>query len=258
MKDVQNSVANRNFEIDRVGIKDILYPISLRTKDGKVENTIARAALYVHLPQEFKGTHMSRFVEILNQYYKTIDPREIQSILSKMKKTLQAKAAYLRLHFPYFIEKQAPVSGEKGLLDYQCSFSGYLNEKQYELALTVGVPITLCCPCSKEISERGAHNQRSLTKVTVKTHEKMIWIEDVIKIVESSGSCEIFSLLKRPDEKFVTEKAYDNPMFVEDVIREVAWKLEKAKIDSYKIETTSLESIHNHAAYAMLEKGKFQ
>lgn len=253
LKDVQSELDERKLEIQKVGIKGIKYPIYVLDKQNQYQHTIAVIDMYVDLPHHFKGTHMSRFIEIINSYRKGIAIKNFKEILIAIKSKLHAKSSHLKITFPYFIEKKAPVTKSKSLLAYNCIFSGDLGET-FDFYLEVAVPITTVCPCSKTISEDGAHNQRGV--VNVKTRfDGLVWIEDIVKIVEESGSCDIFSLLKRADEKYVTEKAFNNPMFVEDVVREVAIRLMKdEKIKWFSVEAINYESIHNHNAYAYLER----
>lgn len=254
MIDTQNQRDHRRVEINKVGVKNIQYPITVLDKRNKVQHTVGRVNMYVNLPQHFKGTHMSRFIEILNEYRGTINIKAISTILDKMKEKLNAESAYLEVEFPYFIEKRAPISGAKSLMGYTCRFLASLTNGHHSLVVEVTVPVTTLCPCSKEISQKGAHNQRSLVTLKV-TFRKFFWIEDLIRIVESSASAAVFSILKRSDEKFVTEKAYDNPMFVEDVVRNVALRLKShPNITWFSVESENLESIHNHNAYACVEK----
>ena len=255
MIDVQNQKDDRNISIDRVGIKNINYPITLRDKSREIQHTIASVNLYVDLPRQFKGTHMSRFVEVLTRHHSEIDIRNISDILDEIKNKLKAKTAHLELSFPYFIKKAAPVSGQEALLDYDCRIEAVSNgSSELKSIITVKVPVTTLCPCSKEISERGAHNQRSIVTLKVRVN-KFIWLEELIETVEQSASCELFPLLKREDEKFVTEKAYDNPAFVEDVVRAVTQKIQDdLRIDWFSVESENQESIHNHNAYAQIER----
>lgn len=254
LADVQSREDTRNISIDKVGVKNVRYPISLLDKSKKRQYTIANINMYVLLPSRFKGTHMSRFIEILNKNRDCIDIKNIDSIISQMRKKLNAKKAYIELSFPYFIEKKAPISKIESLMSYDCTVEALGDENRKITTLKVAVPITSLCPCSKEISEYGAHNQRGRATVSVE-FESMIWIEELVKIVESSASCEIYSLLKRPDEKYVTEKAYNNPAFVEDIARNIAVKLQKDKrIKHFSIEVENFESIHNHNAYAFISR----
>lgn len=254
MPDLQQSPDERRIAIDKVGVKDIRYPIIVQDKYRERQYTVARVNMYVDLPAHFKGTHMSRFIEVLNLYHGEISVENIETILTEMKKRLGADRAHLELDFPYFIEKRAPVSGARGLLEYQCRMVGTLAD-QFDFMLEARVPVTSLCPCSKEISERGAHNQRSLVTVRIRYSEH-IWLEDLIAWVEQCASCEVFALLKREDEKAVTERAYDNPMFVEDMVRAVTEKLAAQKrIRWFSIQCENFESIHNHSAYAMVEHG---
>jgi len=252
MPDLQSSPDTRNIPIDKVGVKDIRYPIVVLDKNRERQHTVARINMYVDLPHHFKGTHMSRFIEILNQYHGEISIERIDSLLIDMKRHLEASCAHLELEFPYFIEKQAPASGARSLMEYQCRMVGILGE-QSDFILGVTVPVTSLCPCSKEISARGAHNQRSAVNVEIRYREH-IWLEDLIEWIESCASAPVYSLLKREDERALTEQAYDNPMFVEDIVREVTARLrEVPEITWFKVECENFESIHNHSAYAQVE-----
>ncbi len=254
MPDMQKSADPRRIAIDKVGVKDIRYPIVVLDRVRKEQHTVARVNMYVDLPHHFKGTHMSRFIEVLNLYHGEVSIENIETILAEMKARLEASCAYLELEFPYFIEKQAPVSGARGLMEYQCRMTGILGEK-FDFVLEVSVPVTSLCPCSREISERGAHNQRSLVNVQVRYREH-IWLEELVEAVEACASAPVYSLLKREDEKAVTEQAYDNPMFVEDMVRAVTERLKgMPAVTWFRIECENFESIHNHSAYAQLEFG---
>jgi len=252
--DVQNRPDDRNIEIQKVGVKGIRYPVIVLDKARGTQPVNATINMYVNLPHQFKGTHMSRFVEILNTYRGQINLRTFQEILGTMRERLNARSAHMDIAFPYFIEKSAPVSGARSLMAYDCLFSGENTAERKDFLVGVTVPVTTVCPCSKEISTSGAHNQRSLLRLCLR-FKKFFWIEDVIRLLEESASSEIYALLKRPDEKYVTEKAFERPMFVEDVVRTVAEKLNG--IDNftwYSIEAENIESIHNHSAYAYIEK----
>lgn len=252
LKDVQSQLDNRNISINKVGVKGVKYPITLLDRKNGLQHTIANINMYVLLPSKFKGTHMSRFIEILNENKNEINIKKINHILAQMKTKLNAKKAYLELSFDYFIEKQAPATKIKSLMSYNCGLLAYSGYKD-ELTLFVKVPVTSLCPCSKGISQFGAHNQRAIVTVQIRFKE-MVWIEEIVKIVEQNSSSDIYCLLKRPDEKFVTEKAYNNPMFVEDIARNVVKVLKGEKrIEWYKVEVESFESIHNHNAYACIE-----
>jgi GTP cyclohydrolase I len=252
--DVQSSEDTRQLPINKVGIKDIRHPVIIRDRSGGDQHTIACFNMYVNLPHNFKGTHMSRFVEILNQHEREISVKSFKDMLKEMAERLEADSGHIEMSFPYFVNKAAPVSGVQSLLDYDVTFIGEINNGKHSTTLKVLVPVTSLCPCSKKISDRGAHNQRSHVTLTVKTNG-FIWIEDLIDIVEKTASCELFGLLKRPDEKYVTEHAYDNPKFVEDMVRDVAAQLNKeSRITAYIVESENFESIHNHSAYAMIEK----
>jgi len=254
MVDVQNLADTRNINIRKVGVKGIKYPIIVLDRANGVQHVNATINMYVNLPHHFKGTHMSRFVEILNEYRGQINIRTFRTILEKVKEKLDAESAHMEIEFPYFIEKTAPASGARSLMEYICRFSGENNGTRTDFMVGVTVPVTTVCPCSKEISELGAHNQRSIVKVNLR-FRKFFWIEDIISLIEHSASGEVYSLLKRIDEKFVTEKAYENPMFAEDVVRSVAEKLNRDEnITWFSVEAENLESIHNHSAYAYVEK----
>ena len=258
IKDVQNQKDLRNIPIQKVGVKDVEIPLRIerKTQDNTplTEVVYAKAKMSVSLPSHFKGTHMSRFIQILNDYQKeTLVSTDIEQILFDMKKRLDAKDAYLKFNFKYFIKKQAPVSKLESLMCYDCAFEGEIDEENnYNFFLIVKVPITTLCPCSKEISKYGAHNQRALLSIKISyDNDKHIWLEDLIEMAQNCASSEIYPLLKREDEKFVTEYAYENPKFVEDVIRDIVSKLnENEKINFYEVEMEAFESIHAHNAWA--------
>ena len=254
MIDIQNQPDFRNISIDKVGIKGLKYPITVRDKIHGSQSTVAEINMYVDLPHQCKGTHMSRFVELLHVFRSQVSLESLTSILEDMKVTLGAKSAHVEISFPYFIEKTSPSTQSKGLMDYNCTIIGSANcEKKADIVLNVAVPVTSVCPCSKEISDYGAHNQRGEVLVSSRFH-KFIWIEDIVNLVEQAASCDIFSVLKRADEKFVTEKAYDNPKFVEDIARDVAKELiEDPNITWFSVSAENFESIHNHSAYAYIE-----
>ncbi|MDZ7698629.1 MAG: GTP cyclohydrolase FolE2 [Deltaproteobacteria bacterium] len=253
MEDIQNHKDYRNIDIDQVGVKGIRYPITVLDRDMGEQQTVAKINMYVNLPRYYKGTHMSRFVEILNEHSRRISLQNFTGILEEMKSRLDAQSAHMEITFPYFIKKKAPVSGSEGLMEYQCTFKGFLNSGS-DLLIMIRVPVSTLCPCSKEISDAGAHNQRGEVHLQVR-FERFVWIEDLIRLVEESASSDVFSVLKREDEKYITEKAYENPMFVEDVVREIAVKLGRdANITWFAVEAENFESIHNHNAYAYIEK----
>ena len=255
MEDIQNHKDHRNIDIDQVGVKGIRYPITVLDKNNGKQQTVAKINMYVNLPRHYKGTHMSRFVEVLNEHSKRISLQNFSEILDEVKSRLNAESAHMEITFPYFINKMAPVTGSEGLMEYKCTFMGSLN-KGIDIVTIINVPISTLCPCSKEISAFGAHNQRGIVTLKVR-FKKFIWIEDLIKLVEDAASSEVYSVLKREDEKFVTEKAYQNPMFVEDIVRDIALKLnEDANITWFAVESENFESIHNHNAYAYIEKHK--
>ena len=251
MKDVQNQIDRRNIPLDKVGIKNLRYPITVLDRKNKLQHTVAQINMYVDLPHKNKGTHMSRFVEMLHLFRPEVSLKKIAVVLEQMKKHLNAASAHIEVTFPYFIEKKAPVSNAPGLMDYTCKFIGAINfDDAMDLVAEVIVPISSVCPCSKEISEVGAHNQRGEVKLRTR-FKKFFWIENMIEVVEESASCDVYSVLKRVDEKHVTEKGFNNPKFVEDIVRDVAIKLEKDKnITWFSVSAENFESIHNHSAYA--------
>lgn len=252
--DVQNTPDLRNMAIDKVGIKSLRYPICISDRSEVQQYTVAIFDMFVFLPQHFKGTHMSRFIEILNDYEPAISVESFESILRKMCKYLEAESGYLETRFPYFRTKHAPVSKVQSKMDYDVTLMGEINKDDFQMHLKVLVPVTSLCPCSKKISEHGAHNQRSHITVTATLNEH-VWIEEIIELIEKEASCELYGLLKRPDEKYVTEHAYNNPKFVEDMVRDVAAQLNKnPRIAGYTVESENFESIHNHSAYALIEK----
>ena len=256
--DVQNMADTRHLAINKVGIKGIRHPVVVKDVSVGVQHTIATFDMYVHLPHNFKGTHMSRFVEILNHHGREISVESFEVILREMVEKLEANSGYIEMSFPYFVNKTAPVSGVQSLLDYDVTFIGEIKDGQYRFTMQVLVPVTSLCPCSKKISERGAHNQRSHVTITVRTNSP-VWIEEVVRYAEEQASCELYGLLKRPDEKFVTERAYDNPKFVEDMVRDVAAVLNADdRIEAYVVESENFESIHNHSAYALIERDKLK
>jgi len=257
MKDIQNERDHRQIPIDKVGIKNLRYPIAVLDKEKGYQHTVATINMYVDLPHRDKGTHMSRFVEILHLFRPEVSLKRISEVLDQMKRHLNADSAHIEVTFPYFIEKTAPLSGSPGLMDYTCRFTGASNPAEpVDLISEVIVPISSVCPCSKEISDAGAHNQRGEVRLATR-FKRFIWIEDVIDLVESCASCEVFSVLKRVDEKYVTETGYTNPKFVEDVVRDIAIKLKQDdNITWFSLSAENFESIHNHSAYAHITRDK--
>lgn len=255
MVDVQNFPDERRIALDKVGIRNVRHPITVLDKNHRTQRTVATVDLYASLPHDYKGTHMSRFVEVFNGHAHDIQMRNFLHMLRDVRSKLNAERAFGRLRFPYFVEKVAPVSGQKALMDYDCSFSGTVGETDHEFFVSVAVPMTTLCPCSKEISARGAHNQRGVCTVVAQVVE-FFWMEDLITLIESCASCELFALLKREDERHVTERAYDHPVFVEDVVREVCLRIEEQyHFPWFGVEAVNMESIHNHDAYAYVERG---
>jgi GTP cyclohydrolase I len=254
--DVQAYADTRRLAIDQVGIKAIRHPVRVARKCGGVQHTVATFGLYVGLPHHFKGTHMSRFVEILNAREREIDVDSFQAMVAEMAERLEAASGRIEMRFAYFIDKAAPVSGVRSLMDYDVTFSAELAAGVRRFTMKVVVPVTSLCPCSKEISAYGAHNQRSHVTIEGRTRG-FVWIEDLVHYAESEASSQLYGLLKRPDEKYVTEHAYDHPKFVEDLVRDVAARVEADdRIEAYRVEAENFESIHNHSAYAMIERDK--
>jgi GTP cyclohydrolase IB len=255
LHDKQSERDYRELRIDKVGVRGLRFPVQVRDKAHAIQNTVATVGLFVDLPKEFKGTHMSRFIEVLNAHGNVVHVENIPDILHALREKLDAATSHLEMEFPYFMTKRAPVSDRAGVMDYTARFDATANGKAIDFVLTVKVNVTTLCPCSKAISLRGAHNQRGEVTVQIR-FRKPIWIEDLISMIESSGSSELYALLKREDEKAVTERAYDNPVFVEDLVRNIAVKLNAhPDVTWYKVEAENQESIHNHNAYACIEKG---
>ena len=258
MPDVQGAQDSRNVAIDKVGVKDIRYPITLKDpRTGGTQSTVARVNMYVGLPHYQKGTHMSRFLEVLNAHHDSIRSDQVMQITRDMQEKLEAEEAHLELTFPYFIDKQAPVSGQVGKLDIEVTLECSSNHVD-DFILGIKVPATSLCPCSREISAYGAHNQRCEMEVRVRFGpNQTMWIEELFELVERGASTQVFAVLKRPDEKYVTEAAYDNPKFVEDIVRDLAIALiDEPRVTWYHISSENFESIHSHNAYAELERDK--
>jgi GTP cyclohydrolase I len=254
-EDVQGRPDTRRLPINRVGIKDITHPVRVKDRAAGEQHTIANFNMYVNLPHNFKGTHMSRFIEILHTE-REISVESFRAMLEKMTTRLEAEVGHIEMSFPFFVMKKAPVTGVESLMDYQASLIGERRGARTNMWLRVVVPVTSLCPCSKRISAYGAHNQRSHVTITaqLKSH---IWLEELIDVAESEASSQLYGILKRPDEKYVTEHAYDHPKFVEDMVRDVAARLAAdARIAAYVVEAENFESIHNHSAYARIEKGE--
>ncbi len=256
IEDVQARADTRRIPIDRVGVKDVLHPVRVKDRTTGEQHTIATFNMYVNLPHDFKGTHMSRFVEILHEHEREISVDSFREMLGQMTERLEADAGHIEMSFPFFVIKRAPVSGVESLMDYRATLAGDRRGGRTELWIRVAVPVTSLCPCSKEISAYGAHNQRSEVTISVKTTSH-VWIEEIIEIAESEASSQLYGILKRADEKRVTERAYENPKFVEDMVRDVAVRLNRdTRIAAYVVEAENFESIHNHSAYARIEHDK--
>jgi GTP cyclohydrolase I len=255
LHDKQNEPDYRKLRIDKVGVRGLRFPIQVRDKAHVFQNTVATIGMFVDLPHHFKGTHMSRFIEVLNAHGNSVHVENIYNILQAMQKKLNAATAHLEIEFPYFMSKKSPVSRQESLMDYVARFDASVRGKEKDFVLTVKANVTTLCPCSKAIAKYGAHNQRGEVTVQIRSRE-IVWIEDLIGMIENSASSELYALLKRQDEKAVTERAYENPVFVEDLVRNVAVRLNADKrVTWYKVEAENFESIHNHNAYACLEKG---
>lgn len=257
MFDVQNHRDERQIAIDKVGVCDLCYPIIVLDRANQQQSTTATLSMSVNLPHEFKGTHMSRFIEVLNCHRGEVTMHTLPAILRELKQRLDAESAHIEVTFPYFVERRAPVTGAAALMDYRCTFTGEANGGSGDFLLSVCVPVTSLCPCSKAISNYGAHNQRGHVTIEVRTHQTetgvpaLIWIEELIEVAESAASAPVYALLKREDERHVTMQAYDNPVFVEDVVRNVALKLQAdARIAWFRVHALNQESIHNHNAFA--------
>lgn len=260
MYDVQNHKDDRQTPIDKVGVCDLQYPIVVLDRESQKQTTTAKLSMSVNLPHEFKGTHMSRFIEVLNAHRGELTMRTLPTILADLKTKLNAESAHMEVEFPYFVERAAPVSGAVALMDYQCRFTGEANGSKEDFVLSVSVPVTSLCPCSKAISDYGAHNQRGQvtievrTKKTVEGTPALVWIEELIETAESSASAPVYALLKRQDERHVTMQAYDNPVFVEDLVRNVAIRLQADdRVSWFRVHVLNQESIHNHNAFAQIE-----
>jgi GTP cyclohydrolase I len=255
LHDKQSERDHRELRIDKVGVRGLRFPIQVRDKSRAVQNTVATIGMFVDLPKEFKGTHMSRFIEVLNAHGNVVHVENLTEILLAMQQKFRAATSHLEIEFPYFMVKKAPVSGMESVMDYVARFSAAACRHEIDFVLTVKAMVTTLCPCSKAIAAFGAHNQRGEVTVQIRSR-KPVWIEDLIGIIESSASSELYALLKRQDEKAVTERAYENPVFVEDLVRNVALTLNAhADVTWYKVEAENHESIHNHNAYACIEKG---
>lgn len=256
LKDMQNERDTREISIDRVGVRDIRFPIIVSDKEQRTQSTVARVALMVDLPKEYKGTHMSRFVEALHEHRRYLDVHSAVRLPNRLLHKLKAQRARVEIEFPFFRVKKAPVSGMEGMMDYDVRFEiDAERDKPGCFTLTIKVPVTTLCPCSKAMSEHSAHNQRGMVTYSVRFSHEAVWIEDIIDMIESCASCQLYSLLKRPDEKYVTDEAYAHPVFVEDLVRNVAVATEKYNAFSwYRVEAENFESIHNHNAYAMVER----
>jgi GTP cyclohydrolase I len=256
MPDVQSTPDTRQIPIQRVGVKGVRHPLTVRTQGGDVQPSVGVWNLDVHLPAEQKGTHMSRFVALLDEHRAPLDQAAFRAMLESMLAKLEAQAGRIEVTFPYFMMKTAPVSAVESLMDYEVTLTGELRDGATRLSLKVLVPVTSLCPCSKQISQYGAHNQRSHVTIAAELASDLP-VEDLIRIAEEEASCELWGLLKRPDEKFVTERAYENPKFVEDLVRDVATRLNAdERVLAYTLEAENFESIHNHSAYAVIERDK--
>jgi GTP cyclohydrolase I len=253
LPDIQKTADKRNIAIDRVGVRKVRCPITVLDRADERQHTIGDFTLTVDLPAEFKGTHMSRFLEVLGDYGKDMSVHALPGLLGRLREKLNAEKAHIVVRFPFFMEKKAPVSGKSGMMEFECGFDAEINGS-FHSTMYVRAAVATLCPCSKEISQYGAHNQRGWVTARVNTSDH-VWLEEIIEMIEGSASCALYPVLKRPDEKWVTEHAYENPRFVEDLVREVALKFdEDDRISGYEIEVENEESIHHHNAYAYLKR----
>ncbi len=257
MKDIQSEIDEREIPLQKVGVKNVQYPVCVLDKQHKTQYTNATVELFVNLPHQYKGTHMSRFIETFHTYSKDFSMKTFLEMLESLRSCLDAERSFGLVQFSFFMEKEAPVSKQKGMMSYTCTYEGSVsNDKDTEFFVSIEIPVTSLCPCSKAISEYGAHNQRGVVRVKLQ-NAHFFWIEDVIQLVEQCASCDVFSILKREDEKYVTEKAYDNPRFVEDLVREVYVVLKNFDTEKpftyFSVEAETFESIHTHNAYAFTE-----
>lgn len=260
MEDVQNRADHREIDIDKVGVRDLQYPITILDRENEKQHTVAKLSMSVNLPRQFKGTHMSRFLEVLNKYRGEITLRTLPKMLGELRQRLDAEAAHVEVHFPFFIEKTAPVSGAKSLMDFEGYFIAHESEDEQDYLMGLVAPVKSLCPCSKAISDYGAHNQRSHVTIEIRSPEEgrleqnFVWFEELIEVAEASASAPLYPLLKRPDERHVTMQAYENPVFVEDIVRNVAHRLKQDKrVRWFRVASVNQESIHNHNAFAEIE-----
>jgi len=260
MEDVQSRPDGRAIPIDRVGVRDLRYPVTVLDRARGSQHTVARISMSVSLPHHFKGTHMSRFIEVLNEHRGEVTMRTLPSMLQNLKERLEAESAQIEVRFPYFLDRSAPATGATALMDYECAFVAASNHMADDFVLSVSVPVTSLCPCSKTISDYGAHNQRGHITInvrgdeSVKDTDRLIWIEDLVELAEQSASAPVYAILKRPDERYVTMQAYENPVFVEDMVRNVSDHLQSdSRIAWFSVEAVNEESIHNHAVFAFVE-----
>jgi GTP cyclohydrolase I len=255
MIDIQSQHDERHIPIQKVGVKGVRYPITLRDKTEAVQHTTAVANLYADLPHHFKGTHMSRFIEVFEAHRSDLSMPNFLKMLSRIREELDAETAYADLDFPYFRRKKAPISGQESMMSYDCSYEGKVWPGGHSFVVGVKVPVQTVCPCSKAISEHGAHNQRGIVSLRIALGP-FFWIEDMVAMVENSASSDLYTLLKREDEKYVTERSYERPRFVEDLVRDVYARVDAlGKFPRFSVEAENFESIHNHSAYAYVEKG---
>ncbi len=256
MVDVQAFADRRNIPVQKVGVKNVTYPITVLDKLNRTQHTVATVDLFANLPHEHKGTHMSRFIEVFNEHYQDLTMPRFLKMLERIRRSLDAETAFGEVSFPYFVKKRAPVSGQERIMSYRCGYMGEVGAGKRDFVVSIKVPVTTLCPCSKEIASRGAHNQRGEVRVKVQLGP-FFWFEDIIELVENAASSGLYTLLKREDERYVTERAYDNPVFVEDLVREVCLGIEELdRFPWFSVEAVNMESIHNHDAYAYLERGR--
>jgi GTP cyclohydrolase I len=255
MVDVQGQRDERNIPLQKVGVKNLRYPVTVLDRRTGTQPTIATVDIFASLPHHYKGTHMSRFIEVFNNHFTDIQMPTFLDMLEEVRRAVDAETAFAEVSFPYFMRKSAPMTGQTSMMSYTCKYIGSVSRRERRFYVGIEVPVQTVCPCSREISSRGAHNQRGIVRAKVKLGP-FFWIEDVIEIIEDSASSGLYTLLKREDERYVTEHAYDNPVFVEDLVREVCVRLEELDhFPWFSVEAENAESIHNHEAYAYVERG---
>jgi GTP cyclohydrolase I len=253
MRDLQGDIDDRGIELEHAGICGLTYPIDVVDVDGTPQRTVADVTLSVALPEAVRGTHMSRFVEVLHAHHGAIGQRSLPQLCATLRERLDAARTSVRFDFPWFIEKAAPVSGATAFADYRCSLRATADVDSCSVIVGVSVPVTSLCPCSKAISDYGAHNQRGTIALELVVREA-VSVRELVLLAEGCASAPVYPLLKRADERHVTMQAYDTPSFVEDMARDVAARLKRDdRVERFRVEVTNQESIHNHAAFAVAQ-----